>query len=248
MSTELTGSTALITGSTSGIGRATASALADRGAHVVISGRDAKRGERAAERIRAVGGEADFIAADLRDEASARSLARQAVETAGPIDILVNNAGIFPSSSTAATTESQFDDVYAVNVKAPFFLVAELGPQMAQRGKGAIVNISSIAAEKGFPGKSLYGSSKASLVLLTKAWATEFGPSGVRVNAVNPGPVRTEGTDSAGEDLKQFYDGTPSGRAGTPEEVAAAVAFLASDDAGYIQGAVLPVDGGGSAV
>jgi NAD(P)-dependent dehydrogenase (short-subunit alcohol dehydrogenase family) len=248
ISTELDGSTALITGSTSGIGRATARALAGRGAHVVISGRDAKRGERAAEQIRSEGGQADFVAADLRDEAGARSLARQAVEKAGPIDILVNNAGIYPYSSTAETTESQFDAVYAVNVKAPFFLVAELGPQMARRGKGAIVNISSIAAEKGIPGKSVYGSSKAAMVLLTKAWATEFGPSGVRVNAVNPGPIRTEGTDAAGEDLKRFYDGTPAGRAGTPEEVAAAVAFLASDGAGYVQGAVLPVDGGGSAV
>lgn len=249
MTANLTGATALVTGGNSGIGRATAIALADLGAHVVLTGRDSRRGEEAVSTIRSRGGKADFIAASLSDENSARALARQAVELGGGhVDILVNNAGVFPFGPTHEATEADFDTVYNVNVKAPFFLVAELAPAMARRGKGAIINITTMVAEFGQANMALYGSSKAALVLLTKSWAAEYGPSGVRVNAVSPGPTRTEGTAPMGDALDQLAAAAPHGRPGLPEEIAAAVAYLASGDASFVYGAVLPVDGGRVAV
>lgn len=246
---DLKGKTALVTGGNSGIGRAVATALAGRGAHVVLTGRDAARGEQAAATIRAAGGTADFVKADLTDETSARALARQAEDLGGGhVDILVNNAGIFPFGPTHDATENDFDQAFALNVKAPFFLVAELAPKMAVRGSGTIVNVTTMVAEFGMPNMALYGSSKAALVLLTKSWAAEYGPSGVRVNAVSPGPTRTEGTAVMGEALDQLASAAPAGRPGAPEEIASAVVYLASEEASFVQGAVLPVDGGRVAV
>src|SRR5882757_5330202 len=242
--------TALITGGTSGIGRAVADKLAQPGVHVMVVGRSVERGERAIAELRAAGAKADFITSDLRDAASARAVARRAVELGGGrVDILINNAGIFPFGPTHEMSEQSFDDVYALNVKAPYFLVAELAPLMAQRGKGAIVNVSTMVAEYGAAGLSLYGSSKAAINLLTKAWAAEYGPKGVRVNAVSPGPTRTEGTAAMGEDaLQQLAAQAPAGRPAAPEEIAEAIVFLASDRASFVQGAILPVDGGRTAV
>jgi NAD(P)-dependent dehydrogenase (short-subunit alcohol dehydrogenase family) len=192
--------TALITGGTSGIGRATANKLARLGIHVIVIGRNAERGDKTIAEIRSAGGKADFISSDLRDATSAREVARRAVELGnGHIDILINSAGIFPFGPTHETTEEVFDGVYSLNVKAPYFLVAELAPLMAKRGKGAIVNVSTMVADYGAAGMALYGSSKAAINLLTKAWAAEYGPSGVRVNAVSAGPTRTEGTEAMGE-------------------------------------------------
>jgi NAD(P)-dependent dehydrogenase (short-subunit alcohol dehydrogenase family) len=249
MTNELTGSTALITGGTSGIGRAAALSLARLGAHVVISGRDGARGEQTVAAIRAEGGRADFVAADLGDEVNVRQLARRATEIGdGHVDILVNNAGIFPFGPTHEASEADFDRVFAINVKAPFFLVAELAPAMAKRGQGAIVNVTTMVAGFGAPEMALYGSSKAALVLLTKSWAAEYGPGGVRVNAVSPGPTRTEGTAVMGEALDQLASAAPSGRPGLPEEIAAAISYLASGAASFVHGAVLPVDGGRIAV
>ena len=247
--TDLMGNTALVTGGNSGIGRATALAMARRGAHVVLSGRDAGRGEQVVAAIRAQGGTADFVASDLSDEAGARQLAKQATELGGGhVDILVNNAGVFPFGATHDATGDDFDQVYAVNVKAPFFLVAELAPKMAERGHGAIINVTTMVAEFGMAQMALYGSSKAALVLLTKSWAAEYGPAGVRVNTVSPGPTRTEGTAGMGEALDQLAAAAPSGRPGLPEEIASAIVYLASDEASFVQGAMLPVDGGRVAV
>jgi NAD(P)-dependent dehydrogenase (short-subunit alcohol dehydrogenase family) len=246
--TDLNGSVALVTGATSGIGKATAISLAGRGAHVVVAGRDAARGDAVVTAIRSAGGKADFLAGDLLSAESARRLARQAIELGGGhVDILVNNAGIFPMGPTSAFSEEDVDAVLAVNVKVPFVLVAELAPAMAERGKGAIFNVGAMVAEFGIPGLSIYGASKAALVLLTKAWAAEFGPSGVRVNAVNPGPNRTEGTAPLGEAIDQFAVLAPAGRAASPEEIAAAITYLASDDASFVHGAIFPVDGGRTA-
>jgi len=249
MTNSLTGSTALVTGGNSGIGRAAAVALAKLGAHVVLSGRDTTRGNQVVAAIRAQGGRADFAAATLTDEASARQLAKQATDLGGGhVDILVNNAGVFPFGPTHEASEADFDSAFAVNVKAPFFLVAALAPAMAQRGHGAIINITTMVAEFGMAEMGLYGSSKAALVLLTKSWAAEHGPAGVRVNAVSPGPTRTEGTAGMGEALDQLASAAPGGRPGLPEEIAAAITYLASDAASFVQGAVLPVDGGRIAV
>ena len=249
MPTDLTGSTALITGSTSGIGKATAMKLGALGAHVIVSGRDKSRGDAVVAGIRSNGGIADFVAAELNDEPSVRQLARRATELGGGhVDILVNNGGIFPFGATADTPGEQIDEVFSVNVKAPYLLVAALAPAMAERGHGAIVNVTTMVADIGMNGMGLYGSSKAALVLLTKSWAAEFGPAGVRVNAVSPGPTRTEGTIPMGEALDQLAAAGPAGRPGRPEEIADAIAFLATDQASFIHGALLPVDGGRLAV
>jgi NAD(P)-dependent dehydrogenase (short-subunit alcohol dehydrogenase family) len=241
-------SVALITGGTSGIGRAVANKLAQLGMHVLVVGRNPVRGEKTIAEIRAAGGQADFISSDLRDAASARDVAKRAVELGnGHIDILINNAGIYPFGPTHEMTEELFDRVYSVNVKAPYFLVAELAPLMAKRGKGAIVNLSTMAADYGALGMSLYGSSKAAINLLTKTWAAEYGPSGVRVNAVSPGPTRTEGTDRMGEGLEQLAAQAPAGRPATADEIAEAIVFLATDRSSFIYGAKLAVDGGRTA-
>jgi NAD(P)-dependent dehydrogenase (short-subunit alcohol dehydrogenase family) len=242
-------SVALITGGTSGIGRAAAYKLAQLGIHVIVVGRNAERGEKTVAEMRSAGGEADFVSSDLRDAASARDLARRAVELGnGHVDILINSAGVFPFGPTHEMTEEMFDSVYSLNVKAPYFLVAELAPLMAKKGKGAIVNISTMVADYGAPGMSLYGSSKAAINLLTKAWAAEYGPSGVRVNAVSPGPTRTEGTDAMGEGLEQLAAQAPAGRPATADEIAEAIVFLATDRASFIHGAKLAVDGGRTAI
>jgi NAD(P)-dependent dehydrogenase (short-subunit alcohol dehydrogenase family) len=241
--------TALITGGTSGIGRATANKLAQLGIHVLVVGRSAERGKKTVDEIRAAGGKADFIASDLRDAASAREVALKAVELGNRhVDILINNAGIYPFGPTHEMSEEQFDHVFSLNVKAPYFLVAELAPLMAKRGKGAIVNLSTMAAEYGSAGMSLYGSSKAAINLLTKTWTAEYGPSGVRVNAVSPGPTRTEGTDAMGEGLEQLAAQGPAHRPATPDEIAEAIVFLATDRSSFVYGAKLAVDGGRTAI
>jgi NAD(P)-dependent dehydrogenase (short-subunit alcohol dehydrogenase family) len=147
----------------------------------------------------------------------------------GHVDLLVNSAGVFPFGPTALTDEATVDSVYAVNVKAPWFLVAALAPGMAKRGNGAVVNVSTMVAQFGADGMALYGSTKAALELLTKAWAAEFGRSGVRVNAISPGPTRTEGTAAMGEALDQLASLAPAGRPARPEEIAAGIVFLLSD-------------------
>jgi NAD(P)-dependent dehydrogenase (short-subunit alcohol dehydrogenase family) len=240
---------ALITGGTSGIGRAAANKLAQLGIHVLLVGRNAERGNKAVAEIRAAGGKADFISSELRDASSAREVAKRALEVGnGHVDILINNAGIFPFGPTNKTTEEEFDKVYSLNVKTPYFLVAELAPLMARRGKGAIVNVSTMVADYGVSGMSLYGSSKAAINLLTKSWAAEYGPSGVRVNAVSPGPTRTEGTDAMGEGLEQLAAQAPAGRPATADEIAEAIVFLATDRSSFIYGAKLAVDGGRTAI
>jgi NAD(P)-dependent dehydrogenase (short-subunit alcohol dehydrogenase family) len=248
MHDSLTGKSALVTGATSGIGRATAQLLAERGARVVVSGRNAARGEKAVAAIRGAGGTANFVPADLTGAAGARALARAAAEITGGIDILVNNAGIYPFAATGDTTEDLFQRVYDVNVEAPFFLVVELVPAMVAKGAGVIINLTTGAASRGVLGVTAYAASKAALSELTRVWAAEYGPSGVRVNAISPGIIETEGTEAAPADLpRQLVAVTPAGRAGCPCEVAEAVAFLASDAASFINGAILAVDGGFSA-
>jgi len=242
-------SAALITGGTSGIGRASANKLAKIGIHVIVVGRNAERGERTIREIRAAGAQADFMSSDLRDASTTRQVAKRALELGkGHVDILINSAGVFPFGPTHEMTEELFDSVYSLNVKAPYFLVSELAPLMAKRGKGAIVNVSTMVADYGAPGMSLYGSSKAAINLLTKAWAAEYGPSGVRVNAVSPGPTRTEGTEAMGEGVEQLAAQAPARRPATADEIAEAIVFLATDRASFIYGAKLAVDGGRTAI
>ena len=241
--------TALITRATSGIGRAVANKLAQLGVHVLVVGRNVDRGKKTIAEIRSAGGQADFISSDLRDASSAREVARRAVELGnGHIDILINNAGIYPFGPTHETSEELFDKVYSLNVKVPYFLVAELAPLMATRGKRAIVNLSTMVADYGASGTSLYGSSKAAINLLTKSWTAEYGASGVRVNAVSPGPTRTEGTDAMGEGVDRLAAEAAAGRPATADEIAETVVFLATDRSSFVQGAKLAVDGGRTAI
>lgn len=244
--TDLKGRTALVTGSTSGIGRATAVALAARGAHVLVVGRDERRAKDVVAEIEGSGGSATFRLTTLRDLESARELVEWASEASdGHVDILVNNAGVAVLGPSAATTEAEFDETFDVNVKVPFFLVASLAPAMAERGWGSIVNISTMVASFGQSGMALYGASRAALELLTKAWAAEYGGRGVRVNAVSPGPTRTGMMAAVPEDLvSQLAAQAPAGRVAEPEELAAAIVFLASDDASFVHGVTLAVDGG----
>jgi NAD(P)-dependent dehydrogenase (short-subunit alcohol dehydrogenase family) len=241
-------STALVTGATSGIGRATALALAATGLHVAVAGRDKTRGDQTVAAIHAAGGRADFVAADLRDAAAATQLARAAEAVLGHVDVLVNNAGSGAFGPTVETTETAFDDLFALNVKTPYFLTAALVPGMVERGGGIIVNVSTMVAAFGLDGMALYGSTKAALELLTKAWSAEFGPKGIRVNAVAPGPISTEGTEGMREAQGYLASLAPTKRLGTAEEIAAAIVYLTSPGAAFTHGVVLPVDGGRVAV
>jgi NAD(P)-dependent dehydrogenase (short-subunit alcohol dehydrogenase family) len=251
MTLRLQHKNALVTGATSNLGRAIALAYGAEGAHVVVSGRNRERGAAVVQEIRTAGGRADFVAADLDGTAGAsRALAEQATHAlGGRIDILVNNAGIYPGATTALTDEETFDRVYAVNVKAPFFLTAVIAPAMAEAGTGAVINLGSWIARLGIPVGALYSSTKGAVETLTRAWAAEFGPHGVRVNAISPGVVRTpDPEESAPHPGDVMMRGTPAGTIGSPWAVAQAAVYLASDEASFVHGAVLDVDGGRTTV
>ena len=243
---DLRGKTALVTGSTSGIGRATAVALASRDAHVLVVGRDEQRAKDVVAEIEGSGGSAAFRLTTLGDLESARDLVEWATEAGDDhVDILINNAGLALLGPSDTATEADVDETFAVNVKVPFFLVASLAPSMAERGWGSIVNVSTMVASFGQAGMALYGASRAALELLTKAWAAEFGGRGVRVNGVAPGPTRTRMMEAVPDEMvNQLAALAPAGRLAEPEELAAAIVFLASDDASFVHGVTVPVDGG----
>jgi NAD(P)-dependent dehydrogenase (short-subunit alcohol dehydrogenase family) len=239
---DLEGTRALVTGATAGLGRTIALQLARDGAEVVVHGRDPARGAQTTQAIGAAGGTARFVAADLDKPADIKRLAAEA----GRIDILVNNAGSYTFGPTADFELSTFDDLFAANVRAPFYLVAALAPGMVARRTGSIVNISSIAGSLGLVGAAAYGATKAALESLTRSWAAEFSPSGVRVNTVAAGPIYTRPEE------RELYDQlgatTALKRAAQPEEIAEVVAFLASPRASYITGAIVAADGGRTAI
>lgn len=249
--TRLSGRTALVTGSTTGLGAAIARALAAAGASVVVSGRTKSRGDAVVAEIRARGGEAAFVGADLAaGDEEIRRLAAAATDAAGGrLDILVNNAAtLLMPTPTADISERELREAFAVNVFAPFLLTGVLAPQMARHGGGVIVNIGSITGLRGAAGSAVYNANKAAIHSLTTSWADEYGPAGVRVNAVAPGPIATERQEEFAAHLEPVLSRLPSRRMSTPDEVAASVVFLAGDDAANIHGAILSVDGGWAAV
>jgi NAD(P)-dependent dehydrogenase (short-subunit alcohol dehydrogenase family) len=242
---DLSGKVALVTGATSGIGKATAIRLAACGAHVVASGRAEERGIAVIDTIRNAGGSAEFIRADLVDARNAGTLADAAIAANGRVDILVNNAGAAVFGTTPATTEDDFDALFALNVKAPYFLVARIAPGMVERRAGSIINVSTMVASFGSATSGVYGSSKAALNHLTKDWAVEFGPHGVRVNTVAPGPTRTEGTERVlGPVLDKLAARSPLGRTATADDIAQVIAFLAGDESQMVHGQLIHADGG----
>ena len=240
MTDNLDGAVALVTGATSGIGEATAVKLAQLGAAVIVHGRDADRGAAVVKGIQAGGGQARFLAADLSHPDEVRRLAQEA----GDVDILVNNAAVYQFGSTFDVDDATFDLHINTNLRAPFLLVKHLEPAMAARGAGAVVNVSTFGASVAGKLGGIYGASKAALELMTLVWADEFGPSGVRVNAVAAGPTRTPGTAVYGEMAEALGHAFALGRTADAREIAEAVVFLASPAASYVNGAVLQVHGG----
>ena len=238
---ELEGKVALVTGATSGIGKAAAIQLAVQGASVIVHGRDVTRGGAVVAEIENAGGSARFVGADLREAMEVLRLAGEA----GDVDVLVNNAGVpwfGPSAKLAANT---LDQLFAANVQAPYLLVSVLAPKMVARGNGVIINVASRAGTVGQPDSAAYGATKAALTSFARSWAAEYGPAGIRVNAVSPGPVYT------GAAKRELFDAsgktTLLGRAAEPSEVAEVIGFLASPRASYITGTNIAVDGGRTA-
>jgi NAD(P)-dependent dehydrogenase (short-subunit alcohol dehydrogenase family) len=244
MAATFAGSTALVTGATSGIGREIALELAARGADVVVHGRSAERGAKTVCDIENMGGKARFVAADLNDADDVRRLAIEA----GLVDILINNAGIYRFDETVNTDDATFDEHVNVNLRAPYILVQQLVPGMLERGHGTVVNVSTVAASAPASGAGIYGATKAGLEQLTRVWADEFGKSGIRVNAISVGPTDTPGVAAFPGMLQAVAATTALNRPAEPTEIASAIVFLASADASYVNGAVLDATGGRRAI
>jgi len=239
------GKTVLITGASRGIGRAIALRLAEEGASLAIHFlRERGRAEEVALEIEAKGCRAAVFQADVRDDAAVRAMAGHAVETFGAIDVWVNNAGVEFEEPIESITEQHWDDTFAINVKGLFFCCRAIAPHMLAREQGVIVNVASRFGKLGDPNSLPYGASKSAVINITKALAKRYAPH-IRVNCVAPAYTETDMmAHVTREYIARFHKNTPLERVGRPEDTAAAVAFLASEDAAFTTGATLLVDGG----
>jgi 3-oxoacyl-[acyl-carrier protein] reductase len=236
---------AIITGAAQGIGLATARKFAAEGARVVVADLRAEPVEAAVSSVRAAGGQAIGVVVDVTDRAQVDAMVRRALEAWGRVDTLINNAGITKDARLLKMTDEQFDSVIAVNLKAVFECAQAVAGAMVEQGSGAIVNASSVVGLYGNFGQTNYAATKAGVIGLTKTWARELGPKGIRVNAVCPGFVRTPILDTIPEAvMSRMVDKVPLGRMGDPAEIASVYAFLASSEASYVNGAVIEVSGG----
>jgi len=239
---DLTGRTALVTGSTRGIGRAIAETLAGAGARVAVVGRDAGRAEEAA---RAIGHDAAGFACDVTDIASITALVESVEKAFGRIDILVNNAGLTRDNILFRLKDDDWDTVLDANLRGAFVAIRAASRGMMKRRWGRIINIASVVGIIGNKGQANYAASKAGLIGLTKSVAKELASRNILINAVAPGFIETDMTAAMTPEARETLSGQiPLERLGTPNDVAATVAFLASDFASYITGQVLVVDGG----
>lgn len=248
------GAAVLVTGGTSGIGAATALAFAREGARVVITGRDAARGAEVGAQVKGPG-RISFIEADFSDPHRAGPVIEQTVALLGGLDVLVNNAGVYHRTGTLESSDHEWLDTITVNVNAVFLLSQAAAKVMKARGKGAIVNLSSQVGIYAVPNAVSYCTSKAAILQMTKAMALDLAPHKIRVNAVAPGliltPMLEQSFAKRGENVAQGLKRTtpliPMGREAWPEEVASVILWLASDDASFVTGARIPIDGGNAA-
>jgi 3-oxoacyl-[acyl-carrier protein] reductase len=242
---RLSDKVAIVTGAAQGIGLATAIRFATEGARVVVADLNAQRVEAAVASLRAAGGRALGCLVDVTDRTTIDAMVAQVRAEWGRIDVLINNAGITKDARLAKMSSAQFDSVIAVNLKGVFECTQAVAETMVAQGSGSIVNASSVVGLYGNFGQTNYAATKAGVIGLTKTWARELGPKGVRVNAVCPGFVKTAILETIPDEVMQkMVAKVPLGRLGTPEEIAAVYAFLASDDASYMNGAVIEVSGG----
>jgi 3-oxoacyl-[acyl-carrier protein] reductase len=235
----------IITGAASGIGLATARRYLDEGARVVLADVAPDRIQAACDSLDASADRVLALAVDVTDRATIDAMTRTTLERFGRIDVLINNAGITQDARLLKMTDAQFDRVIAVNLKGVFECTQAVAPTLVAQGSGVVINVSSVVGLYGNFGQTNYAATKAGLIGFTKTWARELGPKGVRVVAVCPGFIRTPILDTVPESvLQKMTEKVPLGRLGEPEEIAAVYAFLGSDDASYINGAVIEVSGG----
>ena len=244
---KLTGKVAVVSGASKGIGAGIAEDLAREGAAVVVNyAKSPAQAEAVVKKIKAAGGVAKAVQADLSKPGDARKLIAAAVTEFGKLDILVNNAGVYSFVPLDQIDEELYERIFGLNVKGLLFTTQAAVKAFGENG-GAVINISSIASLSAVPTSSVYSATKAAVDSFTRTLAAELGPRGIRVNSVLPGPVETEGTQAM-EGFEQLRDTfvpqTPLGRIGQPRDIATAVSFLASEDSGWITGQVIPVSGG----
>jgi 3-oxoacyl-[acyl-carrier protein] reductase len=246
MLTSIAGRSVIVTGGSRGIGRGMARVFASKGALVLVVGRDLAQAEATAVAIRADGGQASAFAADVGDPDDVARMAAAAVERHGGVDILCANAGVFPAARLMEMTLEQWNEVLSTNLAGAFLCVQACAPALARSGRGRIVLTSSITGPiTGYPGWTHYAASKAGQLGFMRTAALELTPLGITINAVLPGNVRTEGLDELGEDYAAKMTGSiPQARLGSVEDIAYAALFFASDEAGYITGQTLVIDGG----
>ncbi|MBF8726844.1 SDR family NAD(P)-dependent oxidoreductase [Pseudomonas putida] len=243
----LTGRTALVTGAARGIGHAIATALGQAGARVGVCDLDAEAAEAAAARLREAGIEAIGVGADVADEVQVQAMVNQVEALLGGVDVLVNNAGIVSTGPLLEVTTAEWNRVMAIDLNSVFFCAKAVLPGMMARQSGRIINIASVAGKRGggLLGNSCYAAAKGAVIALTKGLAREAGPYAITVNAVSPALTDTEMTSALAPQARaEVLAQMPLGRAGTPRDIAAAVCFLASREAGFVTGEIMDVDGG----
>ena len=242
---KLEGKVAIVTGATSGMGRATAVLFAKEGAKVVVTGRNEERAQAVVDEIKGNGGEAIYVIVDASNVEDCKKIFDATIEAFGTVDILVNNAGMLSMSPLLDVSIEEWNKVFAVNVTSALYLTQLCAPVMKEKGKGVIVKVASVASYAAHHGFAAYISSKHAMAGLSKSMAWELGPE-IRVNAIAPGAIHTAMVDSIGGPsvLQGMIDNCPCKRVGQPEDIAGAALFLASDDCTFLTGQIIKVDGG----